>query len=291
MIYDLPPKLWTPPAIIMPTKHNLKNSSFFAPALAPNLSMRMDPVIKRLGLKSGLKLILDAGDSSSYASGQSWLDRSGGGYDFFLGATSGSEASDPTFNGTAGTIGAYWSFDGGDYFKYDSANETWMENLHKDNAKFSIATWIYIGTAATVQYFCGNAGSAAGHTGIRFGYTASNQSLLEILNNGANPLAQFTTATFGAGAWTFLGISLDEAVGANGLLMQINSTQETYTSTYTSPASGASSFTLEIASRGNASLPLTNTSRMAAFCMWESAALTAAQMLALYQATRRRFGV
>ena len=97
--------------------------------------------IRRCGLTTGLKLCLDKGDANSYASGQSWLDVSGNGYDFFLGATGGAEASDPTSNGTAGgrSPEEYWSFDGVQFFRLASANPTWVNNFHKDNAKFTLA--------------------------------------------------------------------------------------------------------------------------------------------------------
>ena len=58
--------------------------------------------IGELSLNSNLVLCLDAGDANSYTSGQKWLDRSGNGYDFFLGTTDSVQASDPTFNGTPG---------------------------------------------------------------------------------------------------------------------------------------------------------------------------------------------
>jgi hypothetical protein len=58
-------------------------------------------IICRLGLVTNCKLVLDAGEASSYTSGQSWLDLSGNGYDFFLGSTSGAAANDP-FGGPLG---------------------------------------------------------------------------------------------------------------------------------------------------------------------------------------------
>ena len=119
-------------------------------------------VINALGLTGGLKLVLDAGDVSSYSSGQSWLDLSGNGYDFYLGDTSSSESSDPTFNGTPGNLSTseYFAFDGGDYFIYDSANETWMQNIHKDNAKFTICIWFKFGTQD--HALIGDAGNSNG---------------------------------------------------------------------------------------------------------------------------------
>src|SRR5688572_10725967 len=104
-------------------------------------------ILNGLGLTANLKLCLDAGDNlSAPAAATSWLDRSGNGYDFFRGTTSGADATDPTFNGTPGELSAaeYWSFDGGDFFRYDTTNETWMQNLHKNNALLSFFCWLYL---------------------------------------------------------------------------------------------------------------------------------------------------
>jgi len=96
----------------------------------------LEEIIRGLSLDTNLKLCLDAGEGDSYTSGQSWLDLAGSGYDFFLGQDGSSDSTDPTFNGVANTMTSseYWSFDGGDYFTYDTTNETWMENLHKAGA-------------------------------------------------------------------------------------------------------------------------------------------------------------
>ena len=53
-------------------------------------------------------------------------------YDFYRGANSTATTDDPTFNGSAGSAAAYWSFDGGDFFSIKSgANTTFLNNLHK----------------------------------------------------------------------------------------------------------------------------------------------------------------
>ena len=96
------------------------------------------------GLTSGLRVVLDAG-SADAGSGQSWLDVSGNGVDFFRGADGNSSTDDPAYNGTLGNLSSseYYSYDGGDFFTYDSTNESWMQDMHKDNAEFSIAMWLY----------------------------------------------------------------------------------------------------------------------------------------------------
>lgn len=86
-------------------------------------------ILTTLGLTTNLKLTLDAGDNSSYSgSGQKWLDVSSNGYDFFRGEDA-TTSNDPVF-ATNGGIENF-NLNGNEWFAYDSANETWMENLHK----------------------------------------------------------------------------------------------------------------------------------------------------------------
>ena len=112
-------------------------------------------IITEASLTTNLKLCLDAGDMASWpGSGTKWLDRSSGGYDFFLG-TNGSTAA-PTFNGTPGdkTASEYWTGNGC-YFNYDSTNEAWMQAMAKDGATFSYLV-IARDTAASDLPFFGN---------------------------------------------------------------------------------------------------------------------------------------
>lgn len=250
--------------------------------------------LTHLGLSDNLRLCLDAGDSSSYSSGQSWLDRSGNGYDFFRGATSGATTDDPTFNGSAGahTSSEYWSFDGGDTFTYDTTNETWMENLHKAGAKFSFLTWIYLDSVAASRGIAGNNASLATNIGFNWASSATGLAFAVANGSGSNALFKDSTVTFPALTWVCLGVSVNEAVGADGIQWFVNGPRDTDTSTYTSPSSSASSLVMRLGSRGGGgSAVLGNGSRMAIFAAWEGKALSRAEMTAVYQATRNRFGV
>ena len=89
-------------------------------------------VITGLNLTSGLKGVYDLGDIRSYDDVDTQtLSDSNGADDFHFGATSGSEGSDPAYNGVAGDLSSaeYASVDGGDYFKAKS-QPTWIENYH-----------------------------------------------------------------------------------------------------------------------------------------------------------------
>lgn len=252
--------------------------------------------IRRCGLTSGLKLCLDAGDANSYSSGQSWLDTSGNGYDFFRGATSGAEGSDPTFNGTAGrrSSGEYWSFDGGDFFRYDTTNETWMNNLHKDNAKFTFFAVVQPGGTGAASTRLSSTGVYTVSTCCEWVLTssASERQTLAIGNGASEVLNQTSVATIISGATHVVAVTLDESVGADGGAFFIDGTWETFTSTYASPSTGSSGNTMHIGCRADEIYGwLFAASRLSMFAAWEGVALSKEQLNALYMHTRGRFGV
>jgi hypothetical protein len=247
--------------------------------------------VRKLGLTGNLRVCLDAGDDASYASGQSWLDTSGNGYDFFRGADGSATGTDPTFNGTAGrrTASEYFSFDGGDYFTYDTTIEAWMQTLHKDNAVFTAAGWLLL-TTGSVQTILGTLGGgvAGSSHGINFQTTAGN-ALQLFVGNASTGTTITSTATFAA-AWSFIAIALDESVGAGGGTFQINGTQEAFNSAYSSPSSSNASGNMQLGARGSAVGPIANTGRMATMNVWDRR-LSTAELLTLFMATRGRFGV
>jgi len=268
--------------------------SLRSPARAGGSGARGDLLyyVRRLGLSTNCKLILDAGDSASYSSGQSWLDRSGNGYDFFLGTTSGAEGSDPTFNGTAGqrTASEYFSTDGGDRFRYDTTNETWMQNIHKNNAIFSIVAWVYTPNLAGNSGIFGNVQNSTSEIGFAW-YLDSSERLRFVTANGSAPCISVTsTAALTASTWTMISVGLNESVGAGGGLFSIGATQETFTSTYTSPSASNATNTTEILANGSGILAASGT-RIAALAAWEGRMLTASEIQTLHYATRPRFGV
>lgn len=253
--------------------------------MAFRTNKKLITALGELGLLTNLKLCLDAGDASSYTSGQSWLDVSGNGSDFFVGATVGAEGSDPTFNGVAGSLtpNEYWSFDGGDYFRYDSANETWMTNMHKDSAAFTLVTWTYINALGTANGLAGTRGASAGNTGVIF-FKAADETLNLFVNNAGVSVANHGTS-LGAIAkvgWNFFACSIDETDAATGAKFNVNGVSESYDGTYTAPSAGAASFTMEIAARGNANTPMQNLDRMGAFMAWDRA-LSSAELMSIYQ--------
>jgi len=247
-------------------------------------------VLERLGLTTNLRLCLDAGDANSYNGGASWLDTSGNGYDFFRGTTSGADATDPTFNGVAGglSVNEFFSTDGGDLFRYDSTSEAWMDNLHKNNALFTILAWQFLAVGSTQGAVCGNNGDQIGSaTGILFRVDPANARIgISVgASNGFGVITKDSANGFypGLGSWRLVGVSYDEAAGAGTWFCDLAT--EAFTGTYTNPTSGAATHAFEIMTRGNAVRPMSSGGRMAAFMAWEGVALTAAQVAAVYNAT------
>lgn len=248
-------------------------------------------IIQRLGVSTNLVLCLDAGDSSSYTSGQSWLDRSGNGYDFFLGADGSATATDPTFTGSAGglTSGEYFALDGGDYFKYDSANETWMTNIHKDNALFTLLTWFYPGGSG-LSTIMGTSGNNLAHTGIFWSLNNSNGNSLVAVTNGSGVASISNNLNFPnaiGNRWGMHALSIDEASSVG--IRFYNGDNRVITSTYTTPSAGAATATFQIGAVVDTGFALSG-SRFGAVAAW-SRALTLGEISMIYEATRRRFGV
>jgi hypothetical protein len=261
---------------------------------APNyLRYDLITILGSLGLTTNLKLCLDAGDANSYTSGQSWLDTSGNGYDFFRGSSSSSQSSDPTFNGSVGakTASEYWSFDGGDFFTYDTTNETWMQNLHKDNAVFTIVAWVYIANFNSDQPIWSTV-RLASNIGSRLYINDTGNQPTWYVSNGTDDVALFSagTNTFTAGRWNFVGLSLTEATGADGALWNVNGTAATDTSTYTSPSASSAGNTATLGHNSSA-LFFESGTRLAQIAMWEGTALTAQNLADIFTVTRGRFGV
>lgn len=152
--------------------------------------------------------VLEASNSSSYSgSGQTWSNviaspadgAAQSDYDLYRGNGSGSSTDDPAFTGTAGVAGAYWLFDGGDFFISTQGSDVSPGFLAKmqrtDSTGFWLAFALRYDSAATNRLFA-NTTSAAEY-GMQFSISASG-----ILQNGRyrNSTVQTTTIA-GSGAF------------------------------------------------------------------------------------------
>ncbi len=269
----------------------------FGIATPPVYEGNLFTALQHLSLTTNLKVCLDAGVAASYTSGQKWLDLAGSGYDFFLGADGAATGTDPTFNGVVGaqTKSEYWSFDGGDYFTYDTTNEAWMQTLHKDNAIFSFVCWIYLGSVGPDIGIWGTAGTGAAATGVTV-KMATNTISVNVYNAGAVVKTATSTPEAKAGGWYFLGAGLNETGNTAAFVTKLpasplsgNESVETTTFTYSSPAAGSATYTMGLASGGNAAALPPNNSRMASLAIWQGTALTTTQLLNIYNATVAKF--
>jgi hypothetical protein len=240
------------------------------------------------GLTTPLELCLDAGDANSYTSGTQWIDTGGHQYDFNFGATTAA----PTFNGVAGTLSSaeFMSFDGGDDFTYEAANPTWVNAIHKDNAECTFAAWIKPATLSAAQAFTGTGQLQAAGIGLDFGCNASGALRAVCRAGGTNAMAQTLGGTLATGVWQFVAWSLDEAAGATGLNVVLNSTVTNGDATYTSPSASAAGQVIQIGAAGG-NLGRVQAGFQMAQAVWWSRALTVAELRLLFEATRVRFGV
>ena len=261
---------------------------------APLIGGPLSGALAGLGLTA--KIVLDAGDINSWpGSGQKWLDTSGNDHDFNLGADDTVTTADPTPTGDAGALAAgnYMAFDGGDYLTLAEANPTWINNLHKDAIKAWGAAMVWVGTSGINGLFGNSAGSSS-NVGFIWQINPSvDHSVLVVNGSGSGAVINQNAGGSGlaTGQWHFLAFSIDESVGANGLVFITNGSVISRTSTYASPSASDATFTSQIGARGNANSLLSNGSRLAMFCMGEGVAPTSAQLLALRAAVRGRFGV
>ena len=266
------------------------------PAMAPVSPTKLIDVLTQLGLLTNLQLCLDAGDSASYSgSGQTWSDLSGGGVDFVRGATSSSESSDPTFNGVAGNQSGneYFSYDGGDLFTIAGTVPTWVSNLHKDNATFTIIEWIYAnGISSNAQIYGEVATGNNSTSGIYLGTPGTGNPLspeLLVFNAGGSTILKVASSlASNNNAWNMVGVSFTESTGA--LTFAVNGSFDAQTGkTYSSPSTDAAG-TFNIG--GDVIVPNHENAgdRIAALAIW-SRALSQAEITSLFSATRTKFGV
>ncbi len=253
-------------------------------------------ILTELSLTASLKLCLDAGDANSYTSGQKWLDLAGLGYDFMLGSetSSSSTGDEPTFNGTTGglTASEYWSFDGGDFFRYDSVNEAWMNAIHQNLSTFSTSFLYYHTSSTPLIYVAGTAtsGSDIGFVISMNVTTANSVSFVVMKGSGGADVNLISTGDLNVGAWNIVTISYDEPAGGTASFININGTVTNFDGSMTSPSSANATYTMEIGARGNAADPFTNNTRLGLISMW-SAALSEANAESIRTNIAPRFGL
>lgn len=248
-------------------------------------SVTFHQLLTDLSLTTNLIVCLDAGDSSCYdGTSQTWTDRVGS-FNMFRGTTSGSEATDPTFNGVAGaaTAAEYFSSDGDDLFK-ETAAHNYSDNWHKNNGVFSMIALYYIGTKSVVSRVWDNTGAAAGSDGVAWEITSSRKLQLRISKDNVGTIETLTsTAGLSADSWNFAGVSYNEA--DTSMVFAMNGTTET-PGPLTSSATNAKASNIRIGARNDTpATDMESGERIAIFAAWSSK-LTTTNFTDIYNALK-----
>lgn len=260
--------------------------------------------LKTLGLTSGLKLCLDAGSRRSYpGTGQSFLDLSGTGSNFYLGATSSPEASDPTFNGVPGheSSSEYFSVNGSQYFTIAGGNPSWVQNLHANNFLATFVGWIKLAAApsSTDYAIFGTSPMIAADIGFMYEmYLNSFSSKINMsyyFNNGSSgtshSLSYTSTNSYSSSSWLFFALSYNEGGGAGASFATVqDEAPYTFNGNNANANSGTATYPLQIFAGGNGQYPTKSGSQLAKTAIWSGVALTAAQVLSIFNATKSIYG-
>lgn len=196
-------------------------------------------VVDRLGYLAHCRFLLDAADKRCTSTSGQWVNLGSETQTIYKGTSTGGDAAEPTFNGTSDGKSAneYFSFDGGDYFRFSSTN-TWMQTWHKANAQYSIVFLFYGTGSATLATFLSTKNTAITANGIGVSmYTGlSGENIIIFTSNGSGVVnTTASTATCTANSWNFIGVSMNFA--ANAQIIQINNSVETFSGSMTSPTS------------------------------------------------------
>lgn len=242
-------------------------------------------------VSTNLVMHLDAGNSSSYdGSSQTWTDLQGN-YNLIRGTTSGSDSTDPTFNGTAGNRSSneYFSVDGGDYFTAANAYAgTIIRKMFRSDQAVTFELWCYMASLAT----CGFYGSltAGGQAGGFFyaSYSADGKSALSNAQSAPAYSDFLSTAAYSASAWMQYGFA-GKGDGSTTCRFFKNGT-DIYTGTYSSNHTSGDSGTTPTFFGATAVGHPPSGSRIAILRIYD-AVLTTTQVTQNYSANKARFGL
>lgn len=186
-------------------------------------------------------------------------------YDFWRGGTNSVTTDDPTFNGSAGTNNAYWSFDGGDKFQLKTANTTFLNNLPKTTG--GSAYWFVVtGNFSDTTGIDGLMGTgSATQTGVRVQTTVLNG-----INVGQREPSTNVTVSTAANTFTdsvdFIFV-VSVPAGGGTIRVWVNSrTGEDLTLTYTTGTNNSGN-TFQLGCSGNITNPLPSGSKIYGMAM------------------------
>lgn len=175
---------------------------------------------------------LDATQAASYTSGTTWSNlvtapadgSAQTAYDFYRGDGSTS-ATYPTFNGTPGDPAAYWSTDGGDYFRIKSGSNTaFLNSLQKTTggSDWWAAIAITSGTPASAQSFFSTGNSGATTSCVQARYSGSGGNI-DMRQRGQTS-ASIVASAAGLSASTAYLVIISHSHSSNQTSFWINTT-------------------------------------------------------------------
>jgi hypothetical protein len=253
---------------------------------------RLIKVLGRLGLMPGLRGAYDFADANCYPGfGQVLNDLSGQGNSFYNGNSSGDASFDMTFNGRPGGHSSAEYFDGGSVV-LGAAQPAWVQTVHRAGGKISIAQWTRTtsGSYSMGGFFTQFKNDLSGPQFPGFAFGISDGTLTTIglptfsvlRADGASAGFFAATDINGSGNWMFSACAIDAAAGT--ALIQIDSKQYSGSIAYTTPATTDSPNPILLSPSG------ATVHAKAALALWDRA-LPAADVMALYNATKGRFGL
>lgn len=269
--------------------------------LSPPRFFRMYDAVVRQGLyDSNLSLLLDIADRKCWTgddTNQTMIDLSTAGYNHCRGENNIDATADPTTVGHSGSNsrGTYFACSNQWFSLAGTGVPANFQAFHKDNATFTMAAWIYLVDLSASQSLCGD--STGGLTDIGFLININITTGLiniRVANGSGSALAlnqTSSTVSVTPGKWSFVALSLDEAVGSNGLVWQVDGDREFGTSTYSSPSAASASpeqWGICNRRRVSASSPFVNGSRLSAIMFW-TRALSSSELTKLYETTKLRY--
>lgn len=243
-------------------------------------------------------LALDPGDINSYnpsVDAQTFTDLTGLTGDFFIGTDGTSEPTqDPLFVGTPGGLSDeyfHYNFAGGGSsgkINMKASPSTFLSSMHKDNASFSIMRAVWNEAATPNNSFQNSTVDTTPSITFSTSFDGSKISpFFSVRDDGGPPIvSEFSTLVTPLDTWTIVGLSIDEAAGADGSFFFVDGSTDTFDATYSTPsvanAGGPSGFIIGGASGDEG--------RQGVVLFWDKA-LTTTEMTDQFNAIKSRYGI
>lgn len=215
---------------------------------------------------------LDATKSASYTSGQTFANLVSApndgstktNNDFYRGTNSSVTTADPTFNGSAGSASAYFSFDGGDSFKLVSAtiaDTPTFTTMHRTDKEwfFTIAFRTPSSFNTNQEFFSTRTSTG---NGVYVGYNNSTNNIFVNQNIGGTAVIANFPFTLATSTDYVITITFDMARGHGRCAVNENAVIEVESVAFTASTSGNAGATPALMSRSNNTNNWPNTTRL-----------------------------